>query len=1235
MDSGQNPTKTVLELALELGVRTEAVLSCLQKMGAEPEDISSAVDSSLEDILIDQMVSEGIVPSRLAKGKGKRKLTDEPLADDDLMRKALGASRNGFSEQNIPKPIRLEQDQHPPSLLQRWFGSSPKNLVRSLKDHALDPEELRSYFPDSEHSVSIASSSPFIEDERSQETEASEQEITSEPVRQFETISIDEDLEEIDLEDELEGLEVDEDILHDLDAFDLGDDHPEAPAGEQPEELEDLEIQLDDADLDTLSLDELDIDVSDEVEKELKDVEELLPSVELSIDGADSEENNSSLAERFFSYFQFNTTELWAMMIGAVSLVLLCLGITIYWWWNFSMEEQNHLFTEAMLLYQIAQEADMEWEMDRSANAWVDVQEKWRRAAGTFEEFIDRFGSNPNAPTALYNLADSYYQIATGYEKNGEPSLSQEPFRYMAALYRELLEQQNKIANTHVGADPEKRYLAYPNPDVQRTAILRIATAERKLGNYDTAIERLRQFVRDFRTSDDALEAQLMIGDSYRDWAATNREEEPALLHHALTAYRDALSPEMNMISEDDHVEKMNVYAGLGDIAYHQYEISMNNEKPEEADDFLKEAVLYYESAEQEARAADPNQLPFSRKIQVFDKLADLYILNGRESGKNWRDFEERGMKYAEGIDYRRTLLDEAERQKALTQDFLTKANVLYDELLQSRDEIPPKTLYGILYNKADSAFILQDYPETIALGNQLVQDISNLNPTEKARVYYLMGHAAWEQAKHTEDYSGVKQYYRDALQLDPLYPAQQKGETSHLAEIRLTNAYFMLDGKYEDAIARFQDAIKKYPETGYTYLTLYWYGIALDEYGDILMAQAQEMEEQGRSVSDSQLVQEAENIRTKAREQYRSAVDIYERAIASREHSRYVDTRNNEYLTQIVFHQGQSAFKAGQYRDATQYLVKALQKYGDEEVAQQYIPQALETLGDANHAIANYPQAIHYYRDYLQRHFGDQDARVSMKLADAYLNQFSYDKGRETLRSIIKYYPPPSEREVKSVLQNGKRIEPGPGIEALKKIAESYIHQASISSESSKRREHLLHALEAYQELATHNPLDAGNPQLPNDMDAILKTGNINYELENYAAAAANYEALLNSWGEFPRSGMVSYRLGQSYAQMEIWDKAIEALSGISPTTMDNTIQYADALILLGHAFESRANDYLKQNDEDFYLMNLENARNAYNRVTATGVQEKVTQALLRRQAIDTLLESRRELAANPGSTP
>ena len=63
MDSGQNPTKTVLELALELGVRTEAVLSCLQKMGAEPEDISSAVDSSLEDILIDQMVSEGIVPT--------------------------------------------------------------------------------------------------------------------------------------------------------------------------------------------------------------------------------------------------------------------------------------------------------------------------------------------------------------------------------------------------------------------------------------------------------------------------------------------------------------------------------------------------------------------------------------------------------------------------------------------------------------------------------------------------------------------------------------------------------------------------------------------------------------------------------------------------------------------------------------------------------------------------------------------------------------------------------------------------------------------------------------------------------------------------------------------------------------------------------------------------------------------------------------------------------------------
>ncbi len=62
-------SKSVLQLALELGVRGETLLQTMKHMGLEAEGTDSPIDPGLEDSIIEQMVDDGNVPSSmLAKG---------------------------------------------------------------------------------------------------------------------------------------------------------------------------------------------------------------------------------------------------------------------------------------------------------------------------------------------------------------------------------------------------------------------------------------------------------------------------------------------------------------------------------------------------------------------------------------------------------------------------------------------------------------------------------------------------------------------------------------------------------------------------------------------------------------------------------------------------------------------------------------------------------------------------------------------------------------------------------------------------------------------------------------------------------------------------------------------------------------------------------------------------------------------------------------------------------------
>ncbi|MDX9753126.1 MAG: tetratricopeptide repeat protein, partial [bacterium] len=601
---------------------------------------------------------------------------------------------------------------------------------------------------------------------------------------------------------------------------------------------------------------------------------------------------------------------------------------------------------------------------------------------------------------------------------------------------------------------------------------------------------------------------------------------------------------------------------------------------------------------------------------------------------------EEAAEPYPDGVEYKQTLTDAAKKAEASTRDTIAKAQALYKDIVAHPDVLEDTQHQDVLYNNAETHFILRDYPATIAAGETLLNATLTPNPPIQAKTNYLMGHAAWKIASDTGDgnYTQVKEFYRNALDLDPFYG--EKGNISHLAEIRLINAYFFVDQKYDEAIRRFEEAVKRYPESDYTYLTYFWYGQACEKYGDELLAQFKTQENSANTSPQDQAT-----LREKAKNLFSTAVIQYRNAIDSRDRSKYKDSQNEEYLIQIMFNRGHCAFKAGSYKEAQQYLSEALEKYRDNRVAQPHIPQAMETLGDIHVLLANYGDAIRIYREYLSNSFDDTNARVSMKLAEAYLNRYSYDQAREWYSRIAGEYPPPNEKAVERALRTNRPIEQGPGFEAMKRLADSYYREASSYS-GEDRVAKLNLALDAYKNLIKSYPLNAENRSIPSDPDAQREIGNLYYELgslslpvPNYQEAVNNYQAFLASNTNYPRKGMIYYRIGQALLQLQrtdpqaqqnitYIDDAITALSNITETSMDNPTQFAQALILLGQAFEEKANFYLKNGDEALWNRYLKDAENHYRRVGQTNIPDKLQEAKTYIDNIISRVNSRNELA-------
>ncbi|MBZ0257692.1 tetratricopeptide repeat protein, partial [bacterium] len=684
-----------------------------------------------------------------------------------------------------------------------------------------------------------------------------------------------------------------------------------------------------------------------------------------------------------------------------------------------------------------------------------------------------------------------------------------------------------------------------------------------------------------------------------------DKEEEPNMLNKATERYKQALE-RLEQDADKNRLALSQLHAELGDIQYRLYERSYEQEKEEQADAFLRESIGHYEAAEQEVRKV--NNLSTQQRNKILKPLADMYLMRGRAAGDLWNRNEESAKSFPEGIRYRQTLLDEADRQRQLAQDFLSKANTLYDEMISTDDK---ELKEDIIYNKTEALFIMRKYPEALAAGKILIgddDDASDLSRSVNAKLHYLLGHVAWEMAKEDKDYTNVKKFYRKALELDPFYPKDRQGEISHLATLRLTNSYFLVDKDYEGALARFRRAIDDYPDTDYTFLTLYWMGKALDEYGQSLNDEADKIEAGSQTQSSKQQVKD---LREKAAKQYKDAVLTYDRAIESGDRSKFIDVQNKSYLIEIMFNRGHSAYFAGEYREAEKLLQEAMDKHKNDAAAKKYIPESIERQGDINALLANYDKAIDYYREYLGEAYPDPNARVKMKLADAYLRHFSPDRAREWYNRIVRDYGTP-------------KGEKGPGFEAMKKIARSHIQEAALKIDTESDNE-FKKALGAFDDLAKRYPLP-NNPKLPDDAESLHAIGNIQYRLKNYPESISAYKAYLRHADAPQRTGIIRYRIGQAYLDMNQPAQAVQELGNITEKSMDNLTQYADALILMGEAYEEQANQYQQSGDDGMYELYLRKAEEAYKRVKVTGSADRIAEADTKRKLIATILARLRE---------
>ncbi len=705
----ETSSKSVLEIAGELGVRSNSVLKALKDLGVSADDPSTPVDPDLEDVLVDHLINQGAVPSKFKRPK---QVTGEPFMSDALLFEAMGAGEDGFSETRIPRQLRVESGfAEEPSWFNRLFGQKREtDVVRSLRESPKTDEELNSLFGSSKLPSGRRSPSPLAAPNDEQDF----LEETPEP-----TIELSEDILETFDDLDMEGIEDIADIeLEGLDELSQEAEQQKQEEEEQPEEEPEEQPK----------------EESEEPEETEEEVSEEETGEETEEDEED-EEIPMGMFERFLSRIHLTPTEMWTVTGGSLAIMLTLLGITIYWFWYKSDRADMSLWEQATTAYFEALNAVNEETGQPLSPA--EQAATYGEAAELFSTYLKRFPEPENlqnTTNGLRYLCNSHFQKAQLHQQLEETDPMTEEYQEAVYYYEQFLEYLEEKANktseilsilpdTEEARAERRRYLSetFPDQELQEEALFNRGYAYWQLDEYNSAVQAYREYLNKFSGHQNAPQVRLNIGRIYEEWAVANKENELELLEQADLAYNEAIEA----LPDDAHIEKMKLYEGLGRIKNAIFERHRKDNQKEAMENPLMEAIAYLENAEEEARQAG-DALSIDDKIRVFKSLGDLYLTRGEIAEEELRDLERVQQDFRQG-DYKNTLDEGVKEKKETTDQFIINALALYNELLDKRDIIPNEIdAFELMYNKASGLRLLGEYEDALATAQELDQEIQN-----------------------------------------------------------------------------------------------------------------------------------------------------------------------------------------------------------------------------------------------------------------------------------------------------------------------------------------------------------------------------------------------------------------------------------------------------------------------------------------------------------------------------
>ncbi|MBD3266405.1 tetratricopeptide repeat protein [bacterium] len=1056
--TSQETVKSVLDLALELGVRTDTVLQAMQQLGYGSALPTDPLEPGLEQSLVDRLVDDGVISTSLQNGKGRRKRTGQPIANDDIVTEALGASETGFKESQIPRQITFETSfAEKPSLFQRWFGKK-QNLVGSLKERNLSAEEINELFsppgtqsntdafsgedsqepqedspPQPDTTTGTQPPTPQREDTAPAETERKTESNSTNEIGIDEEILSDMEGVDLDAQDEIEGIDADDledfDALEDISGMDEGDMSFAEEDEQKEEESHPGEREEEE------SLDEKREEGEQEEQKEKK---------------KQKQKPLHPLVNKIVSRINLSPTEVWTLMGGCVVIMLSVVGVGIYGWLHLDTSSPKTRFEQA-----VTHKSNAITYM--SDNNWAAGIEEYENAAYDFA-FVKEDQGNEKRAEAFDEWCDTLYQLAGEYREQAETHTDEdwqqqsELFhKRMVDAYQEYKNYLNDKVQSSMGMPTAE---SSPHLEKSQNADLRIAVGYRYLGEYQKAVDQV-DFLVDNSNANIAEKALLNQAETYFEWAASRRQtflhtlsadselnqnnnnplrDNPDELYKrignlyqkSINKYQQALdrqAPVSQPPSQEWHSDRMRIFAKMGETEKQFYQLGESFTdahgdnrfsvwNASRQNELLNEAIGYYQKAREEAQAAEKNiertnladlEVLKNKRLDIIKQVADLYLIQGENMANRWAELERSAAFYPKELPIKQTLNEGIEEAKLDTQRILGNAKPLYFELLSEADSLSEGIPQEILYNHAKAEFLLRNYNEAISAGDWIDSTTYTkmaIPETMKAKVRYLQGDAAWELSQTTNNYTKVKQYYYKALKRAPMFPSVDNPALSHRADIRLTRAFYMVEQEYDQAAVRFESMNERYEgknkkKSPYAYLTLYWHAKALEKRGDSLVPPNASLSSNSFFVAASTEDQEEPSTTVmNGIHAYSHAFQQYNQAITVRDDSQVMDKKHETYLKDILFNRGHCAFKVGLLSQRKPALYNKLLNHAKFSVLAEPFQQAKVALASA---LEKYPPE----NDYIAQNY---IPNALERLGDAHVYSASYEEAIDYYQTYLAY---------------------------------------------------------------------------------------------------------------------------------------------------------------------------------------------------------------------------------------